>query len=484
MSDNFKRNTISGLKWTFLDYFVVKGISFATNIILARMLSPKEFGIMGSIAIIIAMANTMVDAGLTSSLIRTQNIDNDDYSTVFITNFATSLLLYIILFFLAPLVADFYNLPILVIILRVYGLVFVFTAIYAVQMTVLVKKLQFKKITLLNIPGIIVGAIIGITMGYLEFGVWSLVCSYLSIQVVNMVIFTYYSSWKISFNFSIDKFKYHLNYGYKLLLTGLLGNIFNNIYNVIIGKLFPVRHLGYFERANTFSQYPSTVLIMMIGKVSFPILSEYQSDLTELKHKFQEFVKSSFYVSVLLMLQCAFLGNSFFTQVLGDKWQEAVYYFSYFCYAGMFLPIHALNTNILKIMGRTDLIFKMEVVMKAIILVTLGVALFFGIRAIAIAILINAIILLLLNVYFVSKVIPYSFTEQLADLFRNLVPGLFILGAFRFIKHINPVFDLQVFFLMLFCFFSCVFYIIFGKVLSLKLSIYIIEWIENKVIKR
>ncbi|MDM1047935.1 lipopolysaccharide biosynthesis protein [Sphingobacterium hotanense] len=468
MEKSFKSKTISGLFWTFLDNFVVKGISFATNIFLAKLLTPEDFGLIGTVTLFIAIANTLIDGGLTSSLIRSQNIDDSDYSTVFITNIFSSTILYVLLFTCAPLISSFYNLPILVDILRLYGLTFILSSLYAVQITILIKRLDFKRITLFNIPGVLIGAAVGIVSGYYGFGVWSIVYSYLSIQVVNALVFWLFADWKPSWVFSKTKFKAHFDFGYKLLLTGVLGNIFNNIYNIVLGKFFPIRHLGFFDRANTFSQYPTTVLIMMIGKVSFPILAEYQHDVDQLKDKFKQFVTYSLFAVSFVMISISFWGDIFFIKVLGNNWSSASSYFSIFCYAGVFLPLHSLNTNTLKVMGRTDLILKMEIIMKFIIVLVVFVAYFKGIQALVLSVLINAVILFFLNVYYVSKVIPYGVIEQSKDVFKILCLSLLLFATYHFFKRIIPNMNLSYVYMALLTLINGVLFLIAGKLLNFK----------------
>ncbi|EFK59784.1 lipopolysaccharide biosynthesis protein [Sphingobacterium spiritivorum] len=484
MENSFKNKTISGLIWTFLDNFVVKGISFATNIFLAKLLSPEDFGLIGMVTIFIAIANTLIDAGLTSSLIRSQDIDNSDYSTVFITNIISSIILYVLLFACAPWIASFYNIPILIDILRMYGLIFILSSLYAVQITILIKRLDFKKITIYNIPGVVMGSTVGVMGGYYGYGVWSLVYSYLSIQIVNILIFWTLCDWKPSLVFSRKKFKKHFDFGYKLLLTGILGNIFNNIYNIVIGKFFPLRSLGFFDRANTFSQYPSTVLIMMIGKVSFPILAEYQNDVNQLKIKFKKFITYSIFVISFIMISISFWGDIFFIKILGKDWSVASTYFSIFCYAGIFLPLHSLNTNTLKIMGRTDLILKMEIIMKIVISIIVFIAYFKGIQALVISFLINAVILFLLNIYYSAKVIPYSFFEQLIDVTKILCLSLSLFASYYFFRMIIPNMNLSYSYMLLLTFFNLILFLFVAKLLRFTQTDDLFDIVKSKMIKK
>ncbi|RKS21841.1 O-antigen/teichoic acid export membrane protein [Flavobacterium endophyticum] len=479
---SLKNTVMSGMFWTFFDNFILKGLSFLTTIVLAKILTPADFGLIGSISIFIAISTTLVDGGLTSSLIRSNNLDKDDYSTVFYTNIVTSIIIYLILFLSASSIATFFNQKIIEDILKVYGLVFVISSLSSVQTTILIKELNFKKLAVLNIPSVVVGSVTALIMGYNGYGVWSLVFMYLVVQVVSALFLWSFSKWRPNLSFSFPKFKTHINYGYKLLITGILGNIFNNIYGVVIGRYFPIKVLGYYDRANTFSQYPATVLILMIGKVSFPVLAKYQDDITAFTLNFKKFISYSLYLTAPVMITISFYSKLFFVQFLGGEWRVAVPYFIILCYAAIFLPLHSLNTNALKIFGRTDMVLKLEIIMKVLISITLLIGFQFGIIGIVYSALVNSILLMGLNMYFVGLIIPYSFFEQFKSIIKIALLSAVLVLVFYGTTFIYPEIEFSIIYLSIFACFNFCLYIFLSKILNFEEAIFLFDIINKGIV--
>ncbi|MHA6280384.1 lipopolysaccharide biosynthesis protein [Salinimicrobium sp. CAU 1759] len=423
-----KKTATSGLLWTFLDTAMVRGIGLFTAIILARLLSPVEFGLMGMIYIFTSIATTIVDSGLTSSLIRSEEANASDYTTVFFTNITFSGFLYLILYFCAPAIANFYDQEILITIVRVYGLLFVITSFSAVQQTILIKKLKFKHLLLFNIPGVIFGAATGIFMAYSNFGVWSIIAMQLVTQAIFATVLWYFSEWKPNFRFSIKKFKKHFNFGFKLMLSGLLNSIFDNIYNVIIGKFYSIQQLGQFERAKTFNNYPVVILTTMIGKVTYPLLSGIKEDNERITRVYKQILQFAFFVAVPLMFILAALAEPLFLLVLGNQWEQAAVFFRILCFAGVLYPIHAFNLNLLKIFGRSDWFLKLEIIKKAMIAAVIAVALPLGMVSLVWSVVIISVLALMINIHYTNKLIAYSLPRQIVD----LLPTLFI-GGFMYV---------------------------------------------------
>lgn len=417
---SLKKQTLSGIIWTFTDTFVLRGLSFFASIILARLLGPTEFGLIGMISVFIAIGTSLVDSGLSASIIRTQNADDRDYSTVFYLNLMMSLLVYILLFFAAPWIADFYGQDILTPIIRLYCLSFVFSAFSAIQTAMLNREMQFKKIMQYNIPGTVIGVLVGVGMGYLGYGVWSIVWMYLSTQLIHALVLWYFSSWSPSITFSKAKLKYHYGFGYKLMLSGLLDTVFRNIYNVIIGKFFSVQSLGYYERANSFNLYPVTILTTIIGKVSYPLLSKIQDQKERIASVYRQLIQFSFFVIAPLMLGAAALARPLFLLVLGEQWLPAVPFFQILCLSGMFYPIHAFNINVLKVYGRSDLFLKLEVIKKTIVTASILIAFQFGIFGLVWSSVFTSIVALLINTHYSSRMIEYTTWQQVQDILVTL----------------------------------------------------------------
>jgi O-antigen/teichoic acid export membrane protein len=424
-----RKQTFLGLIWTFADTFLVRGISFIATIFIARLLGPSEFGLIGMISVFIAIGTSLVDSGLSSSLIRTQDADDTDFSTVFYLNLGMSFLVYIVLFLAAPYIAFFYNQPILTNVIRLYCFSFLISAFSSIQLAILDKEMQFRKMMLYNIPGVIIGVSVGISLGYLGYGVWSIIWMYLTTQIIQSLILWTCSKWKPSRTFSREKMSYHYGFGYKLMLSSLLDTVFKNIYNILIGKFFSVKSLGFYERANTFNEYPVSILTTIIARVSYPLLATMQSEKDRLASVYKQLLQFTFFITAPLMLGAAAIAKPLFLLVLGEQWLPAVPFFKIICLASMLYPIHAFNINILKVFGRTDLFLKLEIVKKIIVVVSILIAFQFGIYGLVWSSVVTSFLALVINTHYSSEMINYTTGNQLVD----MLPTFFMSVAIFFV---------------------------------------------------
>ena len=419
-----KQKALSGVVWTFTDTFLVKGLSFLAMLFLARWLGPKEFGLIGMIAVFIGIGTSLIDSGLSSSIIRTKNANDSDFSTVFYMNIGMSILVYMLLFFIAPYIADFYQQDILINVIRVYCLSFIISAFSAIQLAILNKTMQFKRLMILNIPSTIIGVIVGLSMGYYNYGVWSIVAMYLTTQLFLSLLLWITSSWKPSLSFSRERLKYHYAFGYKLMLSGLLDQIFTNSYNILIGKYFPVQMLGYFERAKRFNDYPALTITGIIGKVSYPMLAALQDDTHKITVIYKKMLQLTFFVTAPLMLGAAAVAKPLFQIVLGVEWMPAVPFFQILSIASMLYPIHAFNINVLKVYGRSDLFLKLEIIKKIIVVISICIGFQFGVIGLVWSSVFTSFIALLINTHYSSQLIKYKTKEQLLDMLPILVVAI------------------------------------------------------------
>ena len=411
-----KKQTFSGVFWTLVDTFFVRGIMFITMILLARWIGPEDFGLIGMIAVFIAIGRSLTDSGMTNSLIRTKNPDQTDYSTVFFVNIIMSLLVYAIVYFAAPLIADFFGYKILTDMIRVYCILFFIIAFSAVQLSILNKKMEFKKITKINFPSTLVGVSIGLYLGSHDYGVWSVVWMYLSTELVRSLLLWLFSTWKPRFIFSKLKFKFHFKFGYKLVLSGLLDTIFKNIYNVLIGKYYSAQTLGFYERSKQFSEYPSAMLTGIISKVTYPMLSQIQDDPFRLENIFRKLIRVSFFIIAPVMLGAAAIAKPLFLIILGDQWLPAVSLFQILTLAMMLYPIHAFNLNILQVYGRSDLFLKLEIIKKCITIISVITAFQYGVLGLVWSSVFTSFAALGVNMFYSSKLINYPIYKQIKDL--------------------------------------------------------------------
>ena len=413
---SLKQKALSGMFWAAIQQFSVQGITFFVSVILARLLLPSEFGLIAMITIFMGLGETLMNAGLGSSLIRTDNPTQKDYSTVFFFNLGGSLFIYGIVFILAPSIADFYKQDILVSIIRCYSIVFVINAFALIQTTRLTKQLDFKTQMRVSIPTTILGGTIGVIMAYLGFGVWSLVVMALVKAFASAVQLWIYSKWTPIFVFDKQKFKIHFKYGYKLTLSGLLEILYSNAYVIILGKFFAPAQVGYFTRADTLKQLPVSNIAAILGKVTFPIFAEIKDDDVRLKNVYKKIMQIVVFLVAPILLIMSALGEPLFRFLFTEKWLPAVPYFQILCWNGILYPIHAYNLNILNVKGRSDLFLKLEIIKKILITIVLIISFQFGIYGLLYGSVISSIGAFFINTHFSGKFINYSTLEQSKDI--------------------------------------------------------------------
>ncbi|MBF9253849.1 lipopolysaccharide biosynthesis protein [Pontibacter sp. 172403-2] len=421
---SLQKQTISGLFWTFSQRFSVQLINFGVSIIMARVLLPADYGLIGMLSVFMAIGSSLMDSGLSSSLIRTPNADQKDYSTVFFINIIGSIFIYVILFFSAPFIASFYDQEILTPIIRIYTISFIISAFVGVQSTRLTKEMDFKTQMKIQIPSVIGGGILGVILAYLDYGVWSLVWMNLFQSFLSAVQHWIYSGWRPNFLFDKERFKYHFSFGYKLTLSGLLDTIYNNIYNLIIGKFFPVAYLGYYTRAKSLQQLPVQNISTALNKVTYPMFSSIQHENEKLKMAYKKLMQQVLFWIAPTMILLGVIAEPLIRFLLTEKWVPAVPYFQTLCAAGILYPLNSYNLNILKVKGRSELFLKLEIIKKAFITVGIIVAIPFGIYGLLYLQVIISFVAYFINSWYSGKMIGYPMTEQV----KNVAP-MIILAA-------------------------------------------------------
>ena len=402
-----------GVVWTFMQQFSIQLINFVVQIVLARILVPSDFGLIAMITIFIAIGQSLSDSGMTSSLIRNNENTEGDYGTVFITNLGVSIIVYCIVYLIAPLVALFYKQEILTPLLRVFGLVFILSSFYVVQLAKFTKELDFKSQFTYQVPSVIIGAVVGVFMAKHGYGVWSLIGLNLAQSASFGAILWSFYKWKPKWNFDRKVFRSHFDYGYKLTLSGLLNTIYLNLYRVIIGKKFSPASVGFFTQADSLRLFPVNQLSAVLNKVTFPLFASIQNDDWKLREAYKSALRLVLSLTSAMMLILVLIAEPLFRIVFGEKWLPSVPYFQILCVASIFLPIGTYNLNILKVKGRSDLFLKVEVIKKVIGVVSLVVCIPFGINAIVWSLCITNIFFAYLNGYFSGKFIQYTVFQQI-----------------------------------------------------------------------
>lgn len=452
---SLKKQAIAGIKWTFVQQFSVQIINFAVQIILARLLMPEMFGLVAMVVVFISIGQALMDGGMTSSLIRTKNPDQLDYSTVFITNIIMSLGVYGVIFIAAPYIALFYNQEILTNIIRILSLTFVIRALVAVHMAKLTKEMNFKLQMKLQIPSTIMAGIVGISMAYQGYGVWSLVWLNL-IQAISFTVQTLmFMKWRPSLIFNFERFKYHFNFGYKLTLASLIDVIFNDAYRIVIGKFYSPAAVGFFHQAETLRLFPVQQISTVVGKVTYPLFAKMNDD-DALKFAYKITMKLVLVLIVPLMLGLILMAEEGFRFLFGEKWLPAVPYFQILALASIVRPLSVYNLNILKVKGRSDIFLRIEILKKIIGVVLLIVGLNFQVIGLVISLTVFSYISFIINMYFSGSLISYSIKEQLKDtLFLYILGGLVFLLLYFIKYNLNYIshFDFISIFLYIFLFF-------------------------------
>jgi len=413
---NLKKQALAGVKWTFLQQVGMQGIRFIISVILARILAPQEFGLIAMIAVFIAIGNTLLNAGLGSSLIRSKDVDEKDYSTVFYFNLIASILIYILIYFLAPYIAKFYRQDILTSLIRWYSLIFIINAFSMIQLTRLTKLMNFKTQTLVSIPSLLIGGFVGVYMAYKGYGVWSLIGYYLTQALANGIMLWIYSQWKPLWVFDKEKFKKHFHFGYKLTISGLLDTVFNNIYNIVIGKFFPLAQVGYYQRAQSLQMYPVGIIGSIMGKVTYPLFAQIQDDNKRLKGIYKKILQLNIFILAPTLIIAGVLAVPLFRFLFTEKWLPAVPYFQILLITGILYPIHSFNLNILNVKGRSDLFLRLEIVKKVLIALVIAFTLHYGIYGLLWGSVFTSIAAFFINTHYSGKFIQYTALEQVKDI--------------------------------------------------------------------
>jgi teichuronic acid exporter len=426
---SLRKTAISGVLWTFAQQFGTQAIGFLISIVLARLLLPKEFGLIGMISVFMGIGTSLVNSGLTQSLIRTVNPVQEDYSTVFFFNLIGSIIIYWILFFTAPLVAAFFSQSILTAIIRIYCLTFIINAFSEVQLTRLTKEMNFKLQMTIAIPSLIGSGLLGMFLAYKGYGVWSLVWMGICQSLLSAVQLWFRTRWVPSFVFNWTKFRYHLKFGYKLTISGLLDTVFTNIYQIIIGRFFVPAEVGFYTRADSLKQLPVTNMSAALNKVAYPLFAIIQNDTQRLKNGYKQIMQMVIFVVAPVLVIMGVLAEPLFRFLFTEKWLPAVPYFQILCLTGILYPLHSYNLNILNVKGRSDLFLKLEVVKKILVVVVILVSINFGILGLIWGQVIASVLAFFVNTHYSGRFINYNAWQQIKDVIP-LIGLAFVSGFF------------------------------------------------------
>lgn len=410
-----KDKTVKGVGWSAIDNVAQYAVTFIVGIVLARLLSPDDYGLIGIIGIFTAICNALIDGGFGDALIRKKDICDNDYNTVFLVNLGMSLLLYVIIYFCAPFIAVFFNRSELVVLVRVASVGMIIGAMAIVPKNKLTKKIDFKTQTKITLITSISSGIVGIVLAFLGFGVWALVAQSLSSQLLRTILLWIYNKWLPKIAFSVASFKDLFGFGWKMMVSALLNSFWKELYQVVVGKFYNPGTLGQYTRAQGFSKLFSSNLTSVVQRVSYPVLSDVQDDKVRLVNAYRKIIKTTMFITVTCMLILGAVSEPLIYCLIGPKWSEAATYLPLICIVGSLYPLHAINLNMLQVQGRSDLFLGLEIVKKIISLGPLFVGAFVGIIPMLYASILTGVIGFFLNSYYSGKLLDYSSWAQIKD---------------------------------------------------------------------
>lgn len=435
---SLKDKTVKGVIWSAVDRFSAQGIQFVFSILIARLLVPEDYGVVAMLNIFLAVSQTFIDSGFGSALIRKIDRTEEDFSTVFYFNIVVAILFYSALFFAAPAIANFYNTPLLESITKVVALNLIINSLSGIHNAKLSIAIDFKSRAKISIVSTLLTGAVGLWMAYAGYGVWALVVQNLFSSAIRTVLLWVIVKWYPKLVFSWKSFKELFSFGSKLLASALLDTLYNNIYTLVIGKVFSPSTLGVYSKANSLAQFPSSNITSVLQGVTFPVLSTIQNEDDRLADAYKRFLKIAAFVVFPLMIGLSAVADPFIRLVLTDKWEGAIYLLQIMCFWMMWYPIHAINLNILQVKGRSDYFLKLEIIKKIQGVIVLCITVPMGIVAMCYGSLISSVICLVWNTHYTKKLIGYGFFAQMKDLLPIIVHALLMGLIVAVVVHFMP----------------------------------------------
>lgn len=422
--------------WSAADAFLGQGVTFLVGIVLARLLSPDEYGLIGICMIFNLVLNGIVDSGFSNALIRKKDCTDEDYNTMFLTNLGFSIVLYALLFVCSPLVAHFFGREELTSLVRATGLLLFFNALSITQVTILTKRIDFKTKTKASLISAILSGIVGIAMAYSGFGVWALVGQMLSKQLLYTLCLWVLNKWWPTLKFSASSFRYMWGFGWKLLVSGLLNNIWSQLYQVVIGKFYSPATLGQYTRGREYASIFSSNLTSIIQRVSYPVLSEIQDDKQRMVEGYRRVIKMTMFITAICMISLGAVAEPLIYCLIGPQWHEAATYLPLICISMSLYPLHAINLNMLQVLGRSDIFLYLEIIKKIIGIIPICIGIFVDIYWMLFASILIGFVSLYLNSWYTGKALGYTFWKQLRDIAPSFGIAFAIAISVYFFKYL------------------------------------------------
>lgn len=435
MEENYlKEKVFSSFIWRFAEKFGAQIVSFVVSVILARLIEPSEYGTIALVLVFTNILQVFIDGGLGNALIQKKDADEVDFSTVFFYNLVMCFGLYVLMFFGAPLIAQFYNNDSLVSVIRVLSLALVISGFKNIQKAYITKKMQFKTLFFATLGGTIGSAVLGIIMAYCGYGIWALVAQILFNDAVDAIIIWFTVDWRPKLLFSFERMKGLFSYGGKLLLSSLVDTLYNNLTQLLVGTLYTSADLAYYNKGKQFPQLIISNINSSIDTVLLPAMSVVQDEKKRVKAMTQRAISVNSYIIWPMMIGLAVVAKPLVSIILTDKWLACVPYMRVFCLTLVFYPIHTANLNAMKALGRSDLFLGLSIIKKIIGVLILAVAVQFGVFAMALAGLISSIIETFINAYPNRKLLGYTYWEQMKDVVPSALLAIGMGGVIYLLK--------------------------------------------------
>lgn len=424
--ESLKHKTKKGIYWTFFNQFANNGLQFVVGVIMARLLSPSDYGITALPVVFMSLAQVFIEGGFNSAMVRKPELKQEDISTAFIYSASVGLLCYLVMFFAAPFIADFYNEQVLVPLIRVSALTFIWMPLATPQIILLQRKLDFKTPARIAVTTNTIGAATGITFAFLGYGLWAIVIMQVSASFLSFIQYWISVRWLPTSGWSKESFRYLWGYGNKLVASNLINTVYNNITPIIVGKYYSTADLGVYNRAQGYANLPAKQGTSILQQVTFPVLSKLQEDDEALERNYRKMLKASAFVICPIMTLLAALAKPFIVILVTEKWIDAVLLLQLLCFATMWYPIHAINLNLLQVKGRSDMFLKLEIWKKVVGLIVMCCTLPFGIVYFVAAGIFSSLFSLFINTYYTGKLINIGFIKQMRDLLPTFLLSLLV----------------------------------------------------------
>jgi len=433
---SLKDKTVKGVGWSAIDAFLSQGVTFLVGLVLARLLSPEEYGLIGIVTIFTSVLLGVVDSGFSNAVIRKQEATDEDFSTLFLFNMVISIALFAMLFFSAPWIALFFDRPQLISLVRVMGLLLIVQALSIVQYTILSRRIDFKTKTKANVIAAVSSGLIGIGMAIAGCGVWSLVGQQLSRQLIYSICLWIFNKWCPNLRISLESLRYMWGFGWKILISGLIYSIWNQLYQVVVGKFYSPATLGQYSRSKEYASIFSLGMTNIVQRVSYPVMAQVQDNKERMINGYRRIIKDTMFVTAVVLITMGAVAEPLIYCLIGPKWHEAATYMPLICISMSLYPLHAINLNMLQVQGRTDIYLYLEIIKKVISVFPLCLGIFVNIYWMLIGSILAGVICFFLNTYYTGKKLGYSSWRQLGDILPSYIVAFVVALSVYFFKYL------------------------------------------------